>query len=126
MELTSENVNAVIKDCLFEKEEDTSKAKFVKGVMLNFGFHPDRLEKHREDVKKMLAELPVEFTESHGGGGWSFMQACVNRNGEQWGEHHTIDQLLCLGLALEEVDLVFPREMWPELPGGMPYFVVKQ
>jgi len=68
--------------------------------------------------------LPDEFHTGKGGG-WSFLDACNDRNGAQWTSlHRTMDQLVCLGHAIGAVSFCLPREMWKILPGGMPYFVV--
>jgi hypothetical protein len=65
--------------------------------------------------------LPKEFKT---GGGASFMNACMTVEGELWGQHQNIDELLCLGLAINKVKFFIPKEMWSALPGGMPFFVV--
>ncbi len=130
MNLTAANVNKILLDCLFTEAElkacNGKPEKFVmaEGVMRNVGFHPDRLESHRADVAAMLSELPPEFMHDNSSGGWSFLAACMTKNGEQWGEHPNIDELLLLGGALNMVKYLLPREMWNVLPGGMPYFTV--
>lgn len=123
MKLTAQNVETVLNDCLFREGEDTSAKLIGHGCIRDFGFHPDRLAKRREDVKSMLSELPESFQQSKGGG-WSFLNACQTRDGEQWGEHCHIEQLLALGTALSLAKILLPKEMWPALPGGMPYFSV--
>jgi len=35
-----------------------------------------------------------------------------------------LDELFQLGIAIGKVECLLPREMWPTLPGGMPYYVV--
>jgi hypothetical protein len=72
----------------------------------------------------MLLELPDTFMKTKGGG-WSFLNACMNKNGEQWTAFHPkVQELFCLGLALDICSYTLPREMWKVLPGGMPYLVV--
>lgn len=44
---------------------------------------------------------------------------------EQIMYYNTIDQLLAMGIASKKAAFLMPREMWSMLPGGMPYFVVK-
>lgn len=123
--LNPQRVEEIFLDCLFRDGEDTSSHVKAEGIMANVGFHPERLEKHREEIEAMLTELPDEFRES-GGGGWSFLNACMDRHGNQWtGVHQTMDQLFTLGIAIEKVSFQLPREMWNVLPGGMPYLVVK-
>jgi hypothetical protein len=126
VELTSDNVEAVLEDCLFgEGEPLTHEGQVTHGIMNDWAFHPQRLESHRQDVHDMLAELPHEFRESEGGG-WSFLNACMRSDGEQWtGFHQVMDHLFSLGQALGLVDTVLPRDLWPVLPGGMPYYMVK-
>lgn len=93
----------------------------VSAVFLN----KKPLQDHAEQIMAMLLELPDEFRES-GGGGWSFLNACNDRHGNLWtGEHRVMGMLVALGLGLGVVKYLVPRDLWPALPGGMPYFVVK-
>lgn len=123
MKLTTTNVDAVINECLFKEGEDTSKAVIAEGVILKAGFHPERLAAHSNDIADMLADLPEPFKDSSGGG-WSFLNACMNKDGEQWGEHRSIDALLTLGIAAGKAKILFDRKLWSSFPGGMPYFKV--
>lgn len=122
--LTSEAVGKIIQDCLL-KTEETAPYMEVRCIVNTFRFHPGRLESHRDEVAQLLAELPDEFHEGKGGG-WTFLNACMTKDGEQWGEHINMEQLFALGVGLGLVRWQFPREMWFRLPGGMPYVVVLQ
>lgn len=125
MELTTENVERVFKDCLFKDEEikdGTPEYVAVKGIMHQFGFHPERLESHREDVRQLLSQLPESFLESKGGG-HSFINACVTQDGTQWGEHMNMEQLFVLGVGLELArGFELPGMSDADMP--VPYFVV--
>lgn len=123
LKLTSENVEEVLLDCLFHEDEDKSNRIEVEGILNSFGFHPQRLEQHKQDIASMLKQLPTEFHEK-GGGGWSFLNAYMTNTGEQWGEHADIEKLLCLGIATKQAKILLSREMWTAFPGGMPYFIV--
>jgi hypothetical protein len=137
--IDSERVVEILKDCLYTGEEldplgEVSLtnlpegAVIAEGIMHPFGFHPERLESHRAEVTTMLQNLPQAFreTEHGGGGGWSFLMACNDRNDVQWtGLHQTMDALFSLGKGLGLVEWLMPRELWPAFPGGMPYVVVK-
>ena len=123
MELTSENVNVVLSDCLFRDGENTDNHVKVEGIVTVIGFHPARLESHTEDVATMLECLPDDF-QSEKGGGMSFLNACLDKNGHQWGEHKSMEGLFLLAIGLGLAQWQFPREEWPSLPGGMPYVVV--
>jgi hypothetical protein len=123
--LTSVRVGEVFVDCLFKDGESQEKFVLAEGVVGKYGFEPTRLESHREDVKELLSQLPPEFQEGTGGG-WSFLNACNDKDGNQWtGEHRVMEQLFVLGLALGLVESQLPREYWVALPGGMPYYMVK-
>jgi hypothetical protein len=125
--LTADHVKAVFMDCLFKDGEDTSNHVVAEGIVHDVGFHPGRIERHRQEIHDMLAELPNEFKASSEGGGWSFLNACMDRHGNQWADLHlNQEQLVQLGIAIGEVEYCLPREMWGALPGGMPYFTVKQ
>mgnify|MGYP000963997481 CR=1 FL=1 len=121
-------VERIFLDCLFQDGEDTADHIAVEGIVHNIGFHPGRLESHRDEVVALLGELPTEFmsAERGGGGGWSFLNACNDRHGNLWtGMHLVMEQLFSLGIALGLAEYQLPREMWPVLPGGMPYIVIK-
>jgi hypothetical protein len=136
--LSGSALEEIIVDCLYREDEmlDVPEgqappgAVIVRGILNTFGFHPERLEKHRERIWAMLNELPEVFwakDDEHpeGGGGMSFLQACDDRNGVQWTSfHRTMDQLFSLGQALGYVTCLLPREFWTKLPGGMPYYVL--
>lgn len=133
MELNAQNVMNVFNDCMFQyehmdngnlKEEHKNRLKVSEGVRLKVGFDSDKLIKHREDIQSMLSELPSAFHQSTGGG-YSFLNACVTKDGTQWGEHQNVEELMCLGLATDLVSFPLPKDMWSILPGGMPYFTVK-
>lgn len=123
--LTPTRVNEIFMDCLFRDGESTDDAVVVEGIVSKFGFNPVRLESHREDVRALLSQLPKEFHIESAGGGWSFLNACTRSDGELWtGEHAKMEQLFALGVALDLVSCLLPREMWSALPGGMPYYAV--
>lgn len=120
-------LDEIVKDCLFREGESTDNAVTVEGVVRNFGFHPDRLQSHRAEIAAQLSELPTEFLSETqgGGGGWSFLNACNDHEGNQWtGEQATMEVLFCLGMGLGMVQCLLPREMWSALPGGVPYYGV--
>ncbi len=123
MKLTAENVSNTIKDCLFKGGETHINPVIAEGFMMKFGFNPDRLKSHEQDIIDMLTDLPIEFQRT-GGGGMSFLNACMTKDGQQWGEHSNIDELVCLGMAIGKASFPLPRDMWAVLPGAMPYIVV--
>jgi hypothetical protein len=126
MKLTSENVNKVIMNCLFDGEptlKEKEKAIMVEGVVGSYGFDPQKIENHVDDISSMLKQLPSGFQEKTGGG-WSFLNACDREDGIQWGEQRDVEALLVLGIAARWAKIQLPRKLWSSFPGGMPYFVV--
>lgn len=130
IELTAANVEEVTKYCLFSKEEMESskeelysRTSFVKGITIHFGFNKARIDEKFEDIKTLLRQLPEEFYASKGGG-MSFLRACMRFDGEQWGEHKDVQNLLCLGQATTPklVTQLTPEFMNASIPGGVPYF----
>ncbi len=121
-------VQDAVRDSLFRDEElvdgeAPEGAVIVEGVLTTFGFHPDRLETHREEVRDWLGQLPDTFQQDKGGG-WSFLQVPFTKDDHQWGEHRDAQNLLVLGEGLGMVKNQMPmRELWAALPGGMPYYV---
>ena len=126
--ISIERLDVIIYDALCSLDEapdeiPPSDAVTVQGVVSDFVFNRERMESHRDEVSEMLALLPDEFMKSKGGG-MSFLNACVDRNGNHWGEHVHIQELVVLGIGLGLVRFVLPRELWSALPGNMPYFVI--
>lgn len=126
-------IEKILLDCLFRDEElpgDGSApdgAVIVEAVKGKFGFHPGRLVEHKNEIRQHLDGLPVMFQDTSvegGGGGWSFLNACVDRHERLWGQHNDINNLLALGIATKQAKLLMPREFWNAFPGGMPYFIV--
>lgn len=119
--LSAERVEAVFMDSLIKSDEDKSQQLVIEGITTKVGFHPNRLASHREEIEVMLNELPEGFKK-----GWSFVMACDDKYGNQWtGFHLRMEQLFQLGLGIEKVELLTPREMWPVLPYGLPYYLVR-
>jgi hypothetical protein len=125
MELSAANVSRVVSLSLFDEGADHSNAVLVDGIVTQFGFDPVKLESHRADVASMLWQLPVEFRKTEGGG-WSFLNAPMDINGNQWGEQRDAEALMCLGIGLGLAETLMPRDMWSLFPGGVPYFAVWQ
>lgn len=124
MELTAKKVHETFMNCLFNDGEPTEGYKIGEGVMVRIGFHPERLKEAEPIITELLDELPDAFKKS-GGGGWSFLNLCQDKHGNQWADlHKTMDELVALGNAIGKLSYQMPREMWSALPGGMPYLVI--
>jgi hypothetical protein len=127
MELTSENVERTVLGCLFDEKPtgiELSKAVVVEGIVRKYGFDPEKLKNHEEDIFSMLKQLPKSFMKSCGGG-MTFLDACYREDGIQWtGFHQSMEALFCLGIAIKKVQFSMPKDMWSILPGGVPYLMV--
>jgi len=126
--IDAKEVGEIFEDCLYKGEkpncETSEDTIVVEGVVHNFAIDLSKLEKHADRVAELLGYLPTNFHKS-GGGGWSFLQMCDDRNGVQWtGFHMRMEQLLVLGIALKKARIQVPRDMWKVFPGGVPYLVV--
>lgn len=125
MNLTSAAVKVLMNDCLFGDEEPAMLPRIeVEGILHNYGFRPERIESHYDEIVELLYELPDMYQETVGGG-WSFLNMCQDKDGTLWtGLHWVMEQLVALGEAAGRMKLVLPRDVWSVLPGGMPYYVV--
>ena len=130
MELTAENVRDVLKGCLWQDLplgvdiEDIDGAVVVVGIARKFGFRKSALETRAGDIAELLGQLPAQFIETRGGG-WSFLNACNDKDGRQWTDFHMdMEALFALGIAVGKARWCFDRDLWPSLYGGMPYVMV--
>ena len=120
--IDSDRIGSIFMDCLFlDKEIVNGKPildpVYCTGINRKFGFHPTRIEYHKEEIGNMIKELP-DSSDS----GISFLSMCEDKTGEQWtGFHARMEQLLVLGIAIGKLEYVLERDLWKELPGGMPY-----
>lgn len=122
--LNSDDVEKIFLDCLHKDGEEIKDYVKAEGIMSTVGFHPERLKSHEKEIMDMLLELPEPFLKSKGGG-WSFLNACCDKHDNLWtGEHRRVEQLIQLGLAIGKVLCPMPRNVWPAMPGGMPYYTV--
>ncbi len=124
MKLTAEIVHDTFMKCLFEEGENTENHKLAEGLKLKVGFHPERLKEAEPIITELLDELPDNFKIKNGGG-WSFINMCQDKHGNQWCDlHETMDKLVVLGIAIEKLSYLMPRDVWSALPGGVPYIVI--
>lgn len=106
-----------------ETTTDNPNNVVVAGVVYKYTFDKSKLVEHRKEIIDLLAELPDNFRKQSGGG-WSFLNVCEDKHGRLWGEHIHVDLLMSMGIAIGVVEYLMPREMWPILPGSVPYYVV--
>lgn len=117
----SKLVENTFRECLFKDGEETTGCVKVEGLVRNFGFHPQRLEEHRNLIVSLLEQLPPEFKQ-----GYTFLNICMTKDGNQWtGEQTVCELLVCMAIGLKLMEYCMPRELWPILPGGVPYVIVK-
>lgn len=135
--IDAQRVEEIMKDSLYREEElppniraqeelldlpavPPTDAIVVKGLVSNYGFHPERLKSHQAEIKAMIEDLPKEFLRETGGG-YTFLNLCTEKDGRMWGQHRDCENLLCLAMGLKMAGYCAPREMWQILPGGVPY-----
>lgn len=121
------NVEKLFVDCLFTAEEVEAAngadeavrtlGAVANGVITNVAFHKAKIEKNKDKIIELIQQLPDKLKD-----GMSFLEMCQTREGVNWGDHHSMDQLVCLGLAADQLKECSPRELRPALPGGVPYY----
>lgn len=116
-------VRGIFDDCLFMDGEDVAGAIIVDGVIAKFGLHPGRVASHASGIADIVRRVASDDHMRNGGGGASFLALCVDREGNHWGEHTSMQELCVLAIAAGIGKWCAPRSIWPILPGGMPYVV---
>jgi len=124
--IDTKRLDEIFCDCLLTEKENGEngdplvKVVKVEAIVNNFVFHSERVKKYTDEIVSFLDELPDKFKSSIGGG-WSFVNACMDKHGNQWGEHRNMEQLFALGIAIGKAKFMIPRRMWSIFPGGVPY-----
>ena len=120
MKLSAENVTNVLDIVLSSEKVETNNNICVKGIIHDYCFDKKKINEYQSDIESMLECLPDEFKE-----GWSFLNLCLDKDGNQWTSFHlTMEHLVVLGIAIERVVFPFPRDVWDVLPGCMPYILI--
>ena len=119
--LNGKRIHEIFVNCIFkDKNGQTRTYLEVEGVMSDTYLDGDRLESHKDEILRLLDELPDEFKTPEGA---SFLDACKDRRGEQWTYlHFPIDELFQLGMGIEKILCLTPRDMWETMPGGVPNY----
>lgn len=110
------NPNELIKDL------PPYDAILVRGIVVAYAFHPERVKKNALKIREILLFMPETFWEGKGGG-WSFVNLCMTKDDFHWGEHSDMEALVCLGIATGQASYCLPRDMWSALHGSVPYIV---
>lgn len=124
LKLSVENVERIFKDCLLPNDyTNDTKVIPVRAVTGTYGFDPEKLDKHSNDIKEMISQLSSKFDECNQG--YTFMALPFKGDGDceqQWGEQHNGDLLMALGLASGWMKMTLEDpKLWEVLPGGVPY-----
>lgn len=124
-QLSTDAVEEVFLSCM-SSEHATGQNETVQGVVHKFSMDPEKVREHSEQIHGWLDQLPEAFHEGTGDG-WSFLNACYDRDGRQWtGLHLQMEKLFVLGQILGRVTYPLPRTLWNVLPGGMPYVMIRK
>ena len=135
--ISPKRIKEILTDCLLNEDElDTEldeEGKIVKqepkndvkyiqvdSLMSKWGFVEERLKGHEKEIVELLKKLPSNFREDVGGG-WTFLNMAMDKDMNQWGEQIDCDSLVALALGVGRCNFKLPREMWKDLPGGVPY-----
>jgi len=124
--IDSKRLNEIFKRCLYQDPTLTElpeDAIIVRGLTITACFDPKNLPPFENEIHNYLDQLPAPFYRDTGGG-WSFLNMCVDKNEMLWGQHRAIQELVILGIALYRVSYLLPRDLWEGLPGGVPYVAV--
>jgi hypothetical protein len=126
--ISAEKVMDILGDCFYKDEElingvPTIPPIEVEGIITNVGLHPERVKKHEEEIISLLNELSEKFMKASGGG-YTFLNMCEDKYGNQWGEQMHAEALMMLGMAINKVSYSLSRDFWTILPGSVPYITI--
>lgn len=122
--LNAKQVERVFLDCLFKAGEDTTNHVKAEGITTTSWISPRASGKSQGRDRSHAGRASNRVHEVWRGG-WSFLNACNDKNGCQWTDfQQRMEQLFQLGIAIGKVECQLPRFVWPALPGGVPYDIV--
>lgn len=119
MDLTSENVQAIFLDSLWDVPQQGRPIR-VRGTINEFTLDGTRLENHTTVIRGFLSHMSTLFYEDRGGGHSSlFLNS--RRDGARWEPRPHTEHLLVLGLGLKLIEYCLERDQWNLFPGSLPY-----
>jgi len=122
--LTNKAVDNLFEICMYCLSDSAKDILNVSGIINAYTFNRTKITENTSLIYDLLLELPDEF-HINKGGGWSFLNACIDRHGNQWTDYHfQIEKLFCLGIAANKARWMTSRDLWKLLPGGVPYVSV--
>ena len=123
MRLTTENVEAVLNRCLYIPGSHPSHEVInIEGFKNDFSFYSQALNQEKENIECLLAQLPSNFKE-----GWSFWEMYRTNDGRNWAtSFKSMEALMVLGIAINKIRYLLPKDSWWSLPGSAPYVVVNE
>lgn len=124
LKLNVEHVEEIFKDCLLSNDyKNDTKVIPVRTVTGTYGFDPEKLDEHSNDIKEMISQLSSKFDESNQG--YTFMALPFKGDvdsEQQWGEQRHGDLLMALGIGSGWMKLTLEDpKLWKILPGSVPY-----
>ena len=119
--LTTETVNDILARCLHIPDSNqSSEVLHVEGYKNSFSFNVDSLHREQENIEALIAQLPSNFKD-----GWSFWDMFRTDSGHNWTTSlKSMEALMVLGIAINKLSYLLPKEAWWSLPGGAPYLIV--
>jgi hypothetical protein len=128
-ELHCDKIDEIMYYCLFHSQQEADDLRASgrdvvasHGIIQGFGFHPDRLQEKKEEIKALVIELvPNLFLRPTGGKGTTFLYLPTKEDGGLWGEHRNAEALFVLAQALGWAGFCLPRHLWGVFQNGMPY-----
>lgn len=115
-------VEEIFIDCLYENDVLLDKCNIIEGIKMKVAFDPKKVEENKEEINLLLDNIHGKFKE-----GWTFLNLCLDKNGNFWtGNHITMEKLLLLGLAIGRIKYCCSKDMWDILPSKMPYIFIME
>lgn len=125
VELTTKNVSGIFHDCLFRVGESHSNMVVASGILFKVGFHPERLQSHKEEIITLCNKLYIRSAKGRKRYTASFMNMCMKEDGDIWtGVQKIMEELLLLGIAVGKMRILQTREEWASMPGGVPFIEI--
>ena len=119
--LTTESVNEILNRCLHTPSSHACRRVLnIEGYKNHFSFDPYLLSQEKGNIEALLSQLPTNFKD-----GWSFWEMYRTNDGQSWTTSvKSMEALMVLGIAINKISYLLPKEAWWSLPGGAPYVIV--
>ena len=117
-ELSSENLMTIFNRCY--SKISTEETITIDGVFHSYIFEKEKINSERKYIEMLLSKVSQTLNV-----GCPFLKLNTTYTGSIWTNNtEEIEKLLVLGIAINKIRFLKPRDRWKSFPNGIPFIIM--